>query len=138
MEITMEWEGGLRFATENAWGHRLVTDAGKSVGGEESGFKPTELLLYGVASCTGIDIVRILEKKRKKLVSLRIRVEADQNDHYPKPFHTFRVHYAATGEGLDDKSLAQAIELSEGKFCVVSQTLQEPAKVTTSFEIIEG
>jgi putative redox protein len=134
----MDWEGGLRFAAENAWGHRLVTDAGKGVGGEESGFKPTELLLYGVASCTGIDIVRILEKKRKKLTSLRIRVEADQNENYPKPFHTFRVHYTAVGEGLDEKSLAQAIELSEGKFCVVSQTLQEPAEVSTSFEILEG
>ena len=138
MSVEMDWKGGLRFETTNGWGHTLVTDGARDAGGDESGFKPTELLLYGVAGCTGIDIVRILEKRRQKLHSLVIRVEADQNDDYPKPFHTIRVHYVATGEDLDEKSLAKAIELSEGKYCVVSQTLQEPARVSTSYEIVEG
>jgi putative redox protein len=47
------------------------------------------------------------------------------------------VHYVAKGEDLDPKALAKAIELSEGKYCVVSQTLQEPAEITTSYEIVD-
>lgn len=137
MKVEMKWGGGLRFTGHNPWGHEIVTDGARDVGGEESGFRPTELLLYAVASCTGIDIVRILEKRRQKLHSLVIEVHAEQNDEYPKPFHDVRIHYVAQGEGLDEKSLAMAIALSESKYCTVSQTLQQPTNVTTSFEILE-
>ena len=134
MDVTMKWDGGLKFSATGQWGRPISVDAGRDGGGNEDGYKPTELLLWGVAGCTGIDIVRILEKKRQRLESLEISVSAEQNEDYPKPFHTVRVHYVARGD-VDEKALASAIELSESKYCVVSQTLQQPATVTTSFEI---
>lgn len=138
LSVEMQWMDGLRFEATNGWGHRLVTDAPAASGGTEEGFKPTELLLYGVAACTGVDIVRILEKRRQTLDSLSIHVVGEQNDDYPKPFHTVRVHYVATGKNLDEAALSRAIEMSESKYCVVSQTLQEPAEVETSYEIVEA
>jgi putative redox protein len=138
MEVRMQWKGGLAFEGTSAFGSVVRTDAAREVGGEESGAKPTELLLYGIAGCTGIDILRILEKQRQEITDLSIRVEAEQNEDYPKPFHTVRVHYIATGKGLDPRRLAKAIELSESKYCVVSQTVQQPATVTTSWEIVEA
>lgn len=135
LRVEMTWKDGLRFEATNAWGHTLVTDASKAAGGGEDGIKPTELLLYGVAACTGVDIVRIMKKKRQALTSLTIRVEGEQGDGYPKPFHDVRVHYVARGKGIDDKAFASAIELSESKYCVVSQTVQRETRVTTSYEI---
>jgi len=70
VEVKMAWAGGMKFEGTSLFGHKMVIDGPKSSGGEESGFKPTELLLYGVAGCTGIDVVRILEKQRQKLTSL--------------------------------------------------------------------
>ena len=136
IDVKMRWAGGIRFEGEGAFGHTIVTDGATRSGGEEAGFKPTELLLFGIASCTGVDVVRILEKQRQKLTSLEIEVKAHQNDNYPKPFHTFEVKYIARGENLDEKKLVKAIELSEGKYCVVSQTMESEARVTTSYEII--
>lgn len=136
IDVKMRWAGGIRFEGEGAFGHTIITDGARQSGGEEAGFKPTELVLYGIASCTGIDVVRILEKQRQKLTLLEIEVKAHQNDSYPKPFHTFEVKFVARGENLDENKLAKAIELSESKYCVVSQTMQSEAKVTTSFEII--
>ena len=135
LSVKLDWKGEARFEGKGAYGTTMVTDAAKESGGGGVGYKPTELVLFGVAGCTGIDIVRILEKQRQKLTSLEIRVEAEQNDDYPKPFHTIRVHYVARGEDLDERRLAKAIELSESKYCVVSQTLQEPTTVTTSYEL---
>ncbi|HOP06377.1 MAG TPA: OsmC family protein [candidate division Zixibacteria bacterium] len=137
MQIKMNWAGGIKFEGVNIFGHKIITDGAKSAGGDESGFKPTELLLYAVAGCTGIDIVRILEKQRQKLESLEIEVTAHQNEDYPKPFHTIEIKYLAKGDNLDKKKLAKAIELSESKYCVISQTIQSPAEVKTSFEILE-
>lgn len=136
VNVKMNWAGGIKFEGISTWGHKIITDGSKQAGGEESGYKPTELLLYGIAACTGVDVVRILEKQRQKLTALDIEVIAHQNDEYPKPFHTIEVKYIARGENLDEKKLAQAIELSEDKYCVVSQTVKFPGKVTTSYEII--
>ena len=134
MKTSMKWEGGQKFSAMSEHGMSISTDAGKKGGGNEDGYKPTELLLWGIAGCTGIDVIRILEKKRQMPDSLEIFVEAEQNDEYPKPFHTIHVRYVATGD-VSEKALAQAIELSESKYCVVSQTVQQPTKITTSYEI---
>jgi len=48
------------------------------------------------------------------------------------------VKYIAKGTDLDQNKLAKAIELSESKFCVVSQTIESQAEVQTSFEILSG
>lgn len=131
----MTWAGGLKFEGTSVFGHKIATDASKEVGGKEEGFKPTELILYGIAGCTGIDIVRILEKQKQQLRSLEIRLTAHQNEDYPKPFHTIEVKYIASGPDLDEKKLAQAIALSESKYCVVSQTIARETKVVTSYEV---
>ena len=131
----MTWAGGLKFEGTSAFGHKIATDGGKKAGGKEEGYKPTELLLYGIAGCTGIDVVRILEKQRQKLTSLEIEMTAHQNDEYPKPFHTIEVKFVASGSNLDEKKLARAIELSEAKYCVISQTIQNETKMVTSYEI---
>jgi len=131
----MTWAGGLKFEGTSVFGHKIATDGAKEAGGKEDGFKPTELLLFGIAGCTGIDVVGILEKQKQQLTSLEIELTAHQGDKYPKPFHTIEVKYIATGPDLDEKKLAKAIELSESKYCVVSQTIQRETKVVTSYEI---
>jgi len=136
VEVKMKWRGGLRFEGKSVFGHTMVTDGAKQAGGGEAGFKPTELVLFGLAGCAGVDVVRIMQKQRQKLTSLEVEVKAHQNEDYPKPFHTFEVKYIARGEGLDARKLAKAIELSESKYCVVSQTMQTQAEVKSSFEIM--
>jgi putative redox protein len=133
----MSWAGGLKFEGVSAFGHKIATDAGKNAGGNEDGYKPTELLLFGMAGCAGIDVVRIMEKQRQALTGLEIELIAHQPDEYPKPFHTIEMKFTARGRNLDASKLAKAIELSEAKYCVVSQTIQNITKVVTSQEIIE-
>ncbi|MEE8577634.1 MAG: OsmC family protein [candidate division Zixibacteria bacterium] len=138
VSVSMSWQGDMRFEGENSFGHTIITDGAKSSGGGEAGFKPTELLLYGIAGCTGIDIVSIMKKMRQEMTSLEIRVSGHQNDDYPRPFHTVEIKFIASGPKVDRDKLAQAIELSESKYCVVSQTIEKEAKVSSSFEIIHN
>lgn len=135
ISVKMKWDSGIAFEGKGVFGHTIRTDGAVEAGGQGSGYKPTELVLFGIASCTGVDVVRILEKQRQKLASLEIEVTATQGDDYPKPFRTFEVKYTLTGDQLDEKKVAQAIDLSASKYCVVSQTMESEAKVITSFEI---
>jgi len=136
VSVKMDWKGGLKFEGTSVYGHKIITDSSKKSGGEESGYAPTELMFYGIAGCTGIDVVRIMEQKRQALKELTIEVIAHQNDEYPKPFHTVEIKFIAKGDNINEKALARAIELSEKKYCVVSQTVKSEAKITTSYEII--
>ena len=136
IETSMKWMGGLKFEGTSSFGHKIVTDGGKAAGGNEEGHKPTELLLYGIAGCTGIDVVRILKKMKQELTSLEIEVIGRHNEDYPKPFHTVEVKFSFKGNNLDPKKVAKAIELSESKYCMVSQTVEHQGKVVTSFEIL--
>jgi putative redox protein len=135
LSVKMNWTGGLKFEGTSVWGHKIVTDGGKPAGGEEAGYKPTELLFYALAGCTGIDIVRILEKQRQELKSLEIEVVAFHGEEYPRPFHTVEMKFIATGK-VDPAKLEKAIELSEQKYCVVGQTISGGgAKINTTYEI---
>ena len=131
----MTWKGGLKFEGVSTFGFTVATDVKKDLGGNEEGARPTELLLYAVASCTGVDVIRILQKQRQKIDSLDIEVIGHQREEHPKAFTRLEVKYIARGTDLNEKKLAQAIELSESKYCSVSETIKIAGEVVTSFEI---
>jgi len=136
MTTSMHWKGGLQFEAVGEFGHTITTDISVKGGGEGAGHKPTELLLWGVASCTGVDVIRILKKQRQEVTGLEVEVTGHQGQDYPKYFHTMEVRYKFRGKDLDENKIRQAIELSEEKYCAVSQTVTHEGKVETSFEIM--
>lgn len=132
----MKWNGGLQFEGTAAYGKKIVLDSSKESGGSEDGYSPSELVLFGLAGCAGIDILAILEKQKQKITAMEIEVVGYQNEDYPRPFHTIEVKFIVKGDKLEERKLAQAIELSHNKYCVVSMTLKNPVKLKSSYEIL--
>lgn len=132
----MKWTGGLQFEGASVYGKRILIDSSKNSGGKEDGFSASELVLFGLAGCTGIDVLAILEKQRQKITSMEIEVTGQQNDDYPRPFHTIEVKFIVKGDQLEEQKLAQAIELSQSKYCVVSLSLKNSVTIRTSYEIL--
>lgn len=97
------------------------------------GVSPMELILIGVAGCTGIDVVNILEKKRQNLARLEVRVRGLRAETHPKIYTDIEITYHLWGEGLETRAIEQAIQLSEEKYCSVSAMLREAAKITTQY-----
>jgi putative redox protein len=131
---TIKWlPGGLTFIGTDSTKHSVVL-APQSEG---TGMKPSELLLLvAVGSCTAVDVVGILEKKRTPLTSLEIEVSGEQDADPPWTFRKVHIHYKVKGNGLRENSVKQAISLSEEKYCSVSSTIKGTVKITTSFEIL--
>ena len=126
------WQpGGKTFIGVDSTNHSVVL----STPADGVGIKPSELLLVAVGSCTAVDVVNILEKKRFQLNSLEITVSAEQDSNPPWTFRKIHIHYKIQGAELTDKAVEQAIQLSEEKYCSVSATLKPTAEITTSFEI---
>ncbi|HOW91285.1 MAG TPA: OsmC family protein [Anaerolineaceae bacterium] len=129
---TVKWIGGKKFVGIDSTKHSVVL----STPDEGVGMKPSELLLVALASCTAVDVVEILHKKRLGLEALEISAEAEQEIDPPWTFRKIHLIYRLKGEKLNDRDVAQAIELSEEKYCSVASTLRGVAEITTSFELM--
>lgn len=129
----IQWQpGGMTFIGTDSTNHSVVL----STPDDGVGMKPSDLLLVAVGACTAVDVVSILEKKRTPLSSLEIEVSAEQQEDPPWTFRKINIHYKLRGTGLTDKSIEQAIKLSEEKYCSVSATIRGIAKITTTYEIL--
>ncbi len=130
---TVRWVTGKQFIGTDSSNHSVVL----STTAEGVGMKPSELLLVALSSCTAVDVVEILEKKKIKIQSLIIKTSGEQDADPPWTFRKIHIHYEVSGIGLTEKALMQAIELSETKYCSVASTIRGVADITTSFEIIQ-
>jgi len=116
-------------------GHAVTIDTDRA---RNSAPSPMELLLLALGSCTGVDVVSILRKKRQSVTDYRIEVRGERREDHPRSYRQMEVHHIVTGRNVSERSVAQAIELSEQKYCSVAATLRPTAEIVSSFEIIEG
>lgn len=131
---TTRWiPGGQRFVSTDSTGHSVVMSTTK----ENIGMKPSELILSALAGCSSVDVVNILSKKRTPLSHLEVQVSAEQDSDPPWTFRKIHMKFIVKGQGLTQENVAQAIELSEQKYCSVAATLRGVAEITTSFEILQ-
>ena len=129
---TVRWIGEKKFVGIDSTNHSVVL----STPDEGVGMKPSELLLVALASCTAVDVVEILNKRRVPLNSLEIQVSAEQDQDPPWTFRKILIKYLVSGEHIKDKDISTAIELSEGKYCSVAATLRGKAEIQTEYEIL--
>ena len=93
------------------------------------GFNPKALLLSGLAACTGIDLVSLLEKMRVPFADLTIEAETSQTEDHPRVFRDIHLKYVIrTGEENLDK-VKKAIDLSLEKYCGVAAMLKKNSKI---------
>ena len=100
------------------------------------GVSPSQMLLVALASCSSVDVVEILKKKRMKLTLLEVTTSGEQDPEPPWAYRKIHVKYRIGGEGLTDKAVAQAINLSQEKYCSVAATVRGVAQITTEYEIV--
>jgi putative redox protein len=133
----MDWKGGLKFTGTTLYGHEISTDGSKKAGGQEDGYQPVELLLFGLGGCTGMDIVLIAEKMEQEITDLKINIEAEQKEEHPRFISRANIEYIFSGKNLKKEKLEQAVALSEEKYCSVRATLSGMTRITHSVKIIE-
>ena len=98
---------------------------------------PMELLLLALGSCTGVDVISILKKKRQQVTEYRIEVSGERREDFPRSYTRLKVKHILSGRRLSEQAVASAIELSDQKYCSVAATLRGSAEIVTSYEIVE-
>lgn len=120
------------FAMEakNEDGNIITIDGPPNLGGHNSGFRPTQLLLAAVGGCSAIDVVMILKKQKQRIDSFEIEVDGEKEavEEYSL-FRNIVIHFKLKGE-IELEKAERAVQLSIDKYCSVSKTLEPTAKIT--------
>ncbi|HLM56498.1 MAG TPA: OsmC family protein, partial [Pyrinomonadaceae bacterium] len=98
---------------------------------------PMELLLIALGGCTAVDVASILKKKRERVSDYRVEVRGFRREEHPRAFTRIEVRHLVRGRGIKESSVAEAVELSETKYCSVAATLRPGVELVTTYEVVE-
>lgn len=129
MKANVVWRSDLTFDGTMENGHSQVMD------GNGNTITPMESVLLAAGSCSSIDVVDILKKGRNEVTSCECELEATRAESAPRVFTAIHAHYKVKGEGLTEKAVARAVQLSAEKYCSVMLMLKGNVDITTSFSI---
>jgi putative redox protein len=139
MDASAVWKKGMSFTgTGFTTNFSLPMGADPKVGGVNDGFRPLELILVGLAGCTAMDVISILEKKRQRVTAFEVKAHGEQAESHPRGFTSFTLEYIVTGSSLDPDAVARAVQLSQEKYCPVSATLKKAGPIDAKITIREG
>jgi len=128
----VHWLKDRHFVGTDSNNHSVVLSGQK----DGIGVSPSETLLIALAACSSVDVVEILEKKRKKLTFLEVTTSGEREPDPPWAYRKIHVKYRLGGQGLTEKAVEQAIELSQEKYCSVAATVRGVAEITYGYEIV--
>ena len=137
MKAQANWKGRLTFSGKATSGFELQMGADPSVGGDDDGFRPLELVALGLAGCTAMDVISILKKKRQEVTAFEVRVDAEQAPEHPMVFTRAVIEYFITGHAVDEAAVARSIELSAVRYCPVQGMLSKVMPIELKYFIFE-
>lgn len=137
MSVRAMLQEGMCFDVETGSGHHLLLDAAEHNGGQDKGPRPMEMLLVALATCSGMDILAILRKKRQDITAYEVRVLGERTEDHPKIFVEIAVEHIFTGHAIRPEAVQHAIELTEERYCGASAMLGKTAKLTHTFRVVE-
>ena len=128
------WVEGLAFVgrgLESGGSHILA--GSPEHGGETCGIRPMESLLSSLASCSGMDVISMLQKMKQRVTGFRVEAEGQRAEDHPRRYERITLTYIVRGHDIKETSVARAVELSLTKYCGVTGSLN--AEVTSTYRI---
>ncbi len=136
MEAKVVWKNGLAFTGTANSGFSVNLDSTVESGGSDSGLRPMELVAIGVAGCTAMDVISIMQKKRQEVIAFEVVVHAERAEEHPRKFTKMIVEYIVTGNNIDPAALDRAVELSETKYCSAIASLRGNVEISNKKTIL--
>jgi putative redox protein len=137
MEVKVTWKDKLSFSGSAASGFTVPLGTDTSVGGDNDGFRPMELLAISLGGCTAMDVISILKKKRQDITGYEVRIKTVKAAEHPKVFTQITVEHRIEGVKVDPAAVERAIELSTTKYCPVQKSLSDDIKIDHTYQIVE-
>jgi len=137
MDAKVIWKSNMSFDGSSDSGFTVPLGAGPEVGGNNDGFRPMELIAIGIAGCTAMDVMSILQKKRQEVTSFEVLVHAERASEHPKVFTHLTIEYIIGGKNLSKEAVKRAVELSETKYCPAQSMFKQIATMVLKITYLD-
>jgi len=111
------WKGRMSFTGSAESGFTIPLGTSPDVGGDNDGLRPMELLAIGLAGCTAMDVISILQKKKQEVTGFEVQVHADRAEEQPHVFTKIIIEYLVSGRKVERAAVERAVQLSAEKYC---------------------
>ena len=138
MNAKVIWHQGLSFTGTADTGYLVPLGASPSVGGNDDGFRPMELIATGLAGCTAMDTISILQKKRQEVTDFEVNVHTERAEEHPRVFTHIKIEYQITGHAVDERAVLRAIKLSAERYCPAQGMLTQVVPIDLEYQIYEA
>lgn len=124
--VQIAWKGEHLFDAHRPNGPMVRIDASA-----KTGPSPVDALLIALGTCTSVDVVDILAKRRTPVATLNVEVVAKRADAVPRRVIGALITYTITGEGIERVHAQRAIDLAIEKYCSVRDSLDPKLPVSS-------
>jgi putative redox protein len=137
MDVVLNWKGRMFFEGVSETGFVQKMDAEEAAGGQNGAARPMEFIAIGLAGCTGMDVISILQKKKQPVTDFQVQVHAPRSEDHPKVFSSAVIEYRVSGRDVDETALLRAIELSAEKYCPAQAMLGKAFPMQLIYKIFD-
>ena len=137
MKVAVQWKEHMTFIGTPDSGFSVQMDADSGFGGTNKGVRPMEMVALGLAGCTAMDVISVLQKKRQQVTGFEVRVNAPRSAEHPKVFTKALITYIVSGKNIDESALLRSIELAATKYCPAQLMLAQVFPMELRYEIYE-
>jgi len=131
--VVVRNDAGMHLVATPGSGFPVHFDSGAG----QTAASPTEVVLAALASCSAMDVISILGKKRQQFDRYEIHVRGDQRAGYPQVFTRIDVVHELEGPTLEVAAVRRSIELSATKYCPVIAMLAAGAtEIHNAYRVI--
>ena len=123
-EVT--WRGERAFDAGPAGRQHRIEAGGPSAPG------PVETLLSAVATCSSLDVIDILAKRRTPVDRLSVGVTGERREEHPRRLMKLDLEFRIDGANVEREHAERAILLSFERYCSVAASLASDIVVHAS------
>jgi putative redox protein len=137
MDSKVVWQGRMSFNGTADSGFNVPLDTDPGAGGDNDGVRPMELFAIGLAGCTAMDVISILQKKRMDVTDFEVKAHIERAEEHPKVFTHAVLEYVVGGHGVQEAAVLRAIELSASRYCPAQAMLAKVFPIEMKYQIYE-
>jgi putative redox protein len=125
MIVTVKYTGAMPLRGLDEKGHETLFDTSPEFHGNDSAASPMAVLLEALASCSMMDVISILKKKRHDIRSLTASLDAVRAETHPKVFTSITIRYDLSSSDCTHADLEKAVALSIERYCPVAAMIRD-------------
>ena len=131
----------VRTRTEVVWRGERLFDAGppgrthRIDAGAKEAPGPVETLLNAIASCSAVDVIDIIGKRKTPVERMTVNVAAERRSAFPRRVQRLEIEFRIDGAGIEREHAERAIQLSYERYCSVAASLASDIATETKLTL---